>query len=104
MLGSVANSINKWLHKMHILFLGPTAVKTTVICADLQFFVLSSLNILTLGAIHLQNLSSKDKVGGKSVKNKPLWITCTHRDYYNKACGCMRAVIPQYGAVIIKVW
>lgn len=57
---------------MYILFLEPIAVKTTVICSDLQFYVLSGLNILNPSAIHLQSLSSKDKVDGKSVKNKPL--------------------------------
>lgn len=57
---------------MHILFLGPIAVKTTVICTDLQSYVLSGLNIHTLSAIHQQSLSGKDKVYGKSVKNKPL--------------------------------
>lgn len=57
---------------MHILFLRTIAVITTVICTDLQFYVLSGLNIYTLSAIHQLRLSSKDKVDGKSVKNKPL--------------------------------
>lgn len=57
---------------MHILFLRPIAVITTVICTDLQFYVLSGLNIHTLSAIHLRSLSIKDKLDGKSVKNKPL--------------------------------
>lgn len=77
---------------MNILFLGPIAVKTTVICADLQFYLLSSLNILNLSAIHLQSLSSKDKVDGKNIKNKPLWICCTHSDLCIVAWGCLQAV------------
>lgn len=38
------------------------------------------------------SLSGKDKVYGKSVKNKPLWISCAHCDLCNMAWGYMHTV------------
>lgn len=75
---------------MHILFLGPIAVKTTVICTDLQSYVLSGLNIHTLSAIHQQVCLVKIKCMVKASKINPcesavptvtsaIWhgVTCT---------------------------